>query len=549
MASKPARSFRDCKTTGPHRLPAQPAAIISTSAIHHLEPHEKRQVYQQCYDALEPLGILANGDEIRDEDDAKYRAAVEQWAAHMRQVMAAGRVNEVFAAMCDKWIDRNVGHFGEPRSQWRRLPRNHPHPVGLPGRLWVSQRQLALAASDVGRAAGDQIMRRNFGLRIAIVGVFPWLAMSLAIVASVDPAQAAEVRLSPTSVVKFADAREGAAALARRDDYIQQLSPFDLQVRTKTAQPVSTEQFLQFVASHARDWTPDEIARITPLLEALARKLAPWKLQFPAEILLVKTSGQEEGGAAYCRGAAIVLPQNMIDNRRDNLAKVLPHEIFHVLSSHNPELRQRLYATIGFAPCGEIALPDALARRKITNPDAPLNNYFIKCMWQGRDAEWLPVLISKSDYDPAAGGTLFSYLDFKLLLLENQNGVRRAALVEGNPVLVEPAELPDFARQIGDNTKYIIHPEEVLADNFVFLLDGRIDVPTPASSRPWAKCCSRWRSSSDVSYSAGCSWMENSTVTLPASSAGWSSFTSKRTPYGNAWPTLTCAGNPSAGSP
>ncbi len=98
------------------RLPTQPAAIISTSAIHHLEPHEKRQVYQQCYDALEPLGILANGDEIRDEDDAKYRAAVEQWAAHMRQVMAAGRVNEVFAAMCDKWIDRNVGHFGEPRS-------------------------------------------------------------------------------------------------------------------------------------------------------------------------------------------------------------------------------------------------------------------------------------------------------------------------------------------------------------------------------------------------------------------------------------------------
>ncbi len=391
-------------------------------------------------------------------------------------------------------------------------------------------------------------MRRNFSLRIAIVGVFSWLAMSLAIVASAAPVRGAAVRLSPTSVVKFADSREGAAALARRDDYIQQLSPFDLQVRTKTAQPVSTEQFLQFVASHARDWTPDEIARITPLLEALARKLAPWKLQFPAEILLVKTSGQEEGGAAYCRGAAIVLPQNMIDNRRDNLAKVLPHEIFHVLSSHNPELRQRLYATIGFAPCGEIALPDALARRKITNPDAPLNNYFIECAWQGRDAEWLPVLISKSDYDPAAGGTLFSYLDFKLLLLENQNGVRRAVAGRGQPGAGRARETARLRQARSATTRSTSStPKKSWPTTSCSCSTAGSTCPVPRSSRPWAKCCSRWGSSS--SYSAGCSWMENSTVTLPASSAGWSSFTSKRTPYGNAWPTLTCAGNPFAGSP
>ena len=39
--------------------------------------------------------------------------------------------------------------------------------------------------------------------------------------------------------------------------------------------------------------------------------------------------------------------------------------------------------------------------------------------------------------------------------------------------------MPGYAAQIGDNTKYIIHPEEILADNFVFLLDGRIDLPTP----------------------------------------------------------------------
>ena len=46
-------------------------------------------------------------------------------------------------------------------------------------------------------------------------------------------------------------------------------------------------------------------------------------------------------------------------------------------------------------------------------------------------------------------------------------------------MLVEPTDVPGYAEQIGANTKYIIHPEEILADNFVFLIDGRIDLPTP----------------------------------------------------------------------
>jgi tRNA (cmo5U34)-methyltransferase len=97
------------------QLPATPAAIVSTSAIHHLSPDEKRALYQQCYDALEPLGILANGDEIRAEDDADYRAALEKWGAHMREIVAAGRVSESFHGMLEKWQERNVNQFDKPR--------------------------------------------------------------------------------------------------------------------------------------------------------------------------------------------------------------------------------------------------------------------------------------------------------------------------------------------------------------------------------------------------------------------------------------------------
>jgi hypothetical protein len=306
------------------------------------------------------------------------------------------------------------------------------------------------------------------------------MLFAIAAYALVGTAVGVEVQLGEHTVARFADQHEGITALTKRDDYIQQLSPFDRQVRLRTDRPVSEEEFLGFTAGHVRPWTNDEIARLVPMLEELAKKLRPWKLPLPPVILLVKTSGEEEGRAAYCRGNAIVLPQNMIDQQPSRLPKILPHEVFHVLSSHNPELRQKLYATIGFYPTGAVPLPEALAARKITNPDAPLNNYAIATDSSGGRVEWLPLLVSKSKrYDPVRGGTLFNYLEFKLLQLERVGNQWRPVLRDGRPVLADPASVPGYAAQIGENTKYIIHPEEILADNFVFLLDGRIDLPTP----------------------------------------------------------------------
>ena len=109
-----------------------------------------------------------------------------------------------------------------------------------------------------------------------------------------------------------------------------------------------------------------------------------------------------------------------------------------------------------------------------------MNNHYLSVTQDGRRLDLLPVLLSKSDhYDVARGGSLFNYLDFKLLALEHENGAWRPALANGEPVLLDPTRVPGFAEQVGRNTTYTIHPEEILADNFVFLLDGRIDLPTP----------------------------------------------------------------------
>jgi tRNA (cmo5U34)-methyltransferase len=97
-------------------LPSTPTVIVSTSAIHHLEAAEKRQLYGRCYQALAPLGLLLNGDEIRAEDDADYLAALSTWADHMRHLVKSGQVGPPMSIMLENWCERNVTHFEKPRA-------------------------------------------------------------------------------------------------------------------------------------------------------------------------------------------------------------------------------------------------------------------------------------------------------------------------------------------------------------------------------------------------------------------------------------------------
>jgi hypothetical protein len=54
--------------------------------------------------------------------------------------------------------------------------------------------------------------------------------------------------------------------------------------------------------------------------------------------------------------------------------------------------------------------------------------------------------------------------------VERQEGGWRPLLVEGEPVMLAVEQLKSFSEQIGQNTKYIIHPDEIMADNFVHLI-------------------------------------------------------------------------------
>ena len=296
----------------------------------------------------------------------------------------------------------------------------------------------------------------------------------------VGPVNGADVPLTSGSAVRFASLAEAQQLLSSRDAFALALSRFDRQVRLQTAEDVTLEQWLEFTAGQARAWSESEIHRVTAAVDALRPRLSRFQFQLPDQILLVRTTGKEEGDAAYTRQAAIILPAKVMAYPQDQLERLLLHELFHVVSRHDAALRQKLYAIVGFEACPEVKLPQEWEDRRITNPDAPKIDCHIDLKVEGGILRAAPFLYATpAAFDTQRGGSLFRYLTFRLLVLQPEGERAVPAMKDGKPVVLDPRGIEDFSRQIGKNTNYIVHPDEILADNFMLLVSGAKNVPTP----------------------------------------------------------------------
>lgn len=279
---------------------------------------------------------------------------------------------------------------------------------------------------------------------------------------------------------EFASVDAGREILQADDEFLQRLSPFDRQSRLQTSEPVSANQHKEFVAKNVLAWKDDQIEAVKDVLEELQQPLAKLNVANLPTVQFITTTGREESGAAYTRGNAIVLTRAQLQMNKDQLKKLVLHELFHVISRANPKLRDRLYAILGFIPSNEIRLPENLRDQRLTNPDAPVIQHVLRVKLDDEEEVFVaPVLYAKSAYDPNTARSMFAYLTFSLMkVVKDSGGDLIPAEVAGEAVMFEKT-LADFRRQIGRNTQYIIHPEEVLADNFAELMLGNFEVPDP----------------------------------------------------------------------
>lgn len=281
--------------------------------------------------------------------------------------------------------------------------------------------------------------------------------------------------------LSFATVQQGKKILEARDEFVERLSPFDRSSRMKTDREVSEAEFTRFVAENVLEWTDPERDSIRAAAATFQGELDELYLEWPETIQLVKTTGHEEGQAAYTRGTAIVLPRNKL-GEPNSLRALLAHELFHVLSRSQPDLRDQLYAAIGFHKCQELPFPSALKAKRITNPDGPRNEHCIQVQLGERTVWAIPILYSNQlAYDPLKGGEFFSYLEFRFLIVHRDTSETPSLVTynDSSPELVEPSKIAGFFEQVGRNTRYILHPDEILADNFKILICGGEEVKSP----------------------------------------------------------------------
>ena len=260
------------------------------------------------------------------------------------------------------------------------------------------------------------------------------------------------------------------------------LAEMSIQMRLEQLSPANSRDslmplYLAYLQADVADFKPQEAALAHEAMQqALALSLPHLKQgSLPQDIQLIKTRGNYYGSSVfYTRDRAIVIPEAQLQaDNPEALTRVLIHEIFHIYSRFNPVRRDSLYAFIGFERLqGDLQLNTLLQKQALYNPDGVVLHYAIEVEdAQGRSFRAIPAIFSKaSRYQPDFSTQFFGYIQFRLFEVEPVGAGWR---VIGPEAGHDPKDLSGFFEQIGRNTGYIIHPDEVLADNLVILALGQ----------------------------------------------------------------------------
>jgi len=271
------------------------------------------------------------------------------------------------------------------------------------------------------------------------------------------------------SEICFAAADTALELIVQEDDFLRGASQAMRRALTQSDGPVGNEAFAAHMASTVTGWTADAAAPWAEALRQVEQAFHAWKVPLPPAVWLIRTDGRDMFSTPYTRGQAVYLPQGIEDDK----AMLLAHELLHVASRHCPPWAERLYGVLGFRPVDDLQWPAELADQLVTNPDTPRLRHATSLVLDGEDrVDVMPVLVLQQPPDrPQA---LLHATKTTLVQVEIEDGRPTVPVrASGSLVLYDPFAMPRYLEQLGGNTHYIIHPEEVLADNFAYAAVGR----------------------------------------------------------------------------
>ncbi len=236
------------------------------------------------------------------------------------------------------------------------------------------------------------------------------------------------------------------------------------------------KKYQAYLAAQTRNFSPEETAMITRSFQQIFTAFTPLqqKTWLPHQIFFIKAI-DENYGAYYTRNACIVIPQNdlkvaMLGDTID-FQRTLSHELFHIVSRYNLALRLKLYHRIGFDTIHNLLIDNELLRKNIIeNPDGT-QAARIKL----NDTTQGALICYSRPPDFKLGANNFhAHFKWGMFQVKKQKNNAWKVIADslGESTLSNTWEVP-FFRQVGTNTEYLIHPDEILADNFALLVKKR----------------------------------------------------------------------------
>ncbi len=261
------------------------------------------------------------------------------------------------------------------------------------------------------------------------------------------------------------------------DPYVQSLTLREMAARLK--RPVATvDDFCASQSLCVRDWEQQDhehLAQQLPLLQRALEQHAPQVLRLlqEVEVEVFLTSGAEETGLssglksriAFCRrDRFIFFSRAYLDwkNQPDLVQHLLLHELWHIVSRNMKQNKlDEVYARFGFHRLETGVLRNSSPHR-LSNPDGLLIEHGLNVLGK----TFVPVLLISPEYDVLSQTE--SVFDHMLMLFAP---LTKEGTFEGPAYNLESDKLlsESVFNKIGRNTQYLLHIDEVVAENFAML--------------------------------------------------------------------------------
>jgi hypothetical protein len=294
-----------------------------------------------------------------------------------------------------------------------------------------------------------------------------------------------EIQLSGTQKVFLLDSIAASNALVKDDieKFFDKIQPVDMMIQMKKSydstanREVILSDYKVFIQHDVESFTAKEsefLAKVMSEAYTLSNSLST-KI-FPEEIRLVKTKGKHYGDDTYyTRENLIIIPKAaLVKPNYEEFLKVMLHEISHIYTRLHPSIKAELYAAIGFKHIAQkLDINDSLRQRILMNPDGIDENWAtVLTLDGGKEAFAVPIIYANEFVFKKEKQDFFQYLGWNYYEITPSVSGNKLAVQTIGKMQKSTLSTVGINQLFKDkfNTDYIIHPDEIIADNFAITL-------------------------------------------------------------------------------